>query len=640
MKMRSSPCVGAKYRLLNEPHIITSIYRDQVSLCSLGSRTRRYITLLDFAIMERKGDLIKETPAPSELSDAARLITSEKDRQRYDFRRAYVQAYLSKRELCPLNKSQIKDLINSVANEMGDGHPPGISTLYNWTHRYLLNNRNPIALLPNYPAMRRSRATSAVIALMTHYINTVYLTEERPTIQYTYRLLKAHINHENIKREKSDNPLMATPSYSTLWRMIKNLDRYLTAKARLGAKAAQKIFKHGRALYVDDDLFACSQMDSKRMDLQICDEYGTVIGRPVLSACLNPCTRECTGWDISIGAPCAEYIVNSLKMAISGSEDEPNSGGKVRVLDVDNGAEFVNGWFQNIANILGITIRYLPPGSPDSKSFVERFFETVDVGLVHMLPGTTMGSPQKLGDYDPLKHACIKLSELREIFRKWLKIYHNTSHQELFMSPHQKRQELINKSPPPERYTSDDLEQLCRSVCYRRIRHGKVSLLYLSWVGSGLEEIAEQLGKSQKATIYYNPCDLSEVWVACKSNPKDLIPAYASRPDYQNGLTLSEHTFIRQVLREKHKQFNDSLALQLRRELHEEIQEIKNNAKKFKRSTGKTTERSKAEKLQSRPYVHTGVLNERKNKESPENTAEVEFQTFNLGDLRNESHRH
>ncbi|WP_176707239.1 DDE-type integrase/transposase/recombinase [Pseudomonas sp. AU12215] len=630
---QSTPCVGAKYRLDNETFIITSVFDENVSLCSLSRNTRRFLSLSDFSVMEYRGTLTKETPAPSELSDATRLITSEKDRQKYDFRRRYVQAYIEARESSPCSKEQTRKLIKDIAESLNDPHSPSVSTLYVWVQRYLQNNRNPLALLPHYPSKRKTRVQNTVVDLMKHYINTVYLTLERPSIQYAYRLLKGHINTENKRRERSDLPLLIAPAYCTFWRKIRNIDPYLTARSRNGERAAQRLFKHGRALYIDDDLFACQQYDTKRMDVEVCDENGNAIGRPILSAGINPATRECSGWDISMGSPCAEKLVSAVKRAIAGKEGIPNSGGKFRVCDVDNGAEFVNAWFQNIAKTLGNTIRYVPPGQPDAKAFIERFFRTVDIGLTHLLPGTTKGSPEELGDYKPRRHAAITLPQLREIFSTWLEIYHNTHHESLYMSPYQKRDELLKKSPPPERYSNADLDQLCRSMCYRVINNGRVTISNLSWTSPGVAEIGSKLGRSKTAIVYYDPCDLSEVWIAHRSSPKELIPAYATRPAYQHELTLTEHILVQKGLAEKKQAFDESLALQLRKDLHEDIQAIRLETKN-KRKQHHQRKASGPAESESHPYKHSDEIRLKDSYKKTEIALPEPFKTFNLEDLR------
>lgn len=634
MTLQITPVVGAKYRLNSEDFVITSLHDNHVALCALHRDARRYLSLAEFAVLQFQGVITKISDSLTEHSDATRLITSEKDRQKYDTRRTYVETYVKVREAGGCSKAALRRVITETAESLGDPHPPSLATLYSWTARYLQCHRNPLALLPRIPKRRRSRIQHTTMQLMRHYIDTVYLTPERPTIATTYKLLKGHLQEENLRRAKADLPQLHTPSYTTFWREIMNTDSYKVARAREGSKAARRTCKHGRSLYIGTDLYGVVQFDSHTMDVMIVDDQGQPLGRPVLVAGINPITRECVGWHISLGATCAEKYICALMSAVLGDEADPSSGGKFRCGVSDNGPEFFNDWSQSVGNKMGISLRHVPPHQPDPNAFIERFWGTVNSGLVHMLPGTTKGSRQALGDYDSKRHACLTLADLRAAFRKWLVIYHNTYHEELFTSPHEKRLELQKKCPPPQRFTPEDLKQFSLCLEYRKIRNGRVRIAHLSWTGAGLCEVERKLGKKEKALIYYDPCNLAQVWVAHPATPWESHPAHACRPDYQNELTLSEHQAILVEIANSRENFDDSLALQLLRELREDVDKIKRRHKnrssqqqtapRLKRgprgtNAGLTTEpsaRKKATEAKLTPHAVTIVPT---------------FETFNVG---------
>ncbi|WP_371234432.1 hypothetical protein ACAW63_14010 [Pseudomonas sp. QE6] len=634
MTPQISPVVGAKYRLDNDDYVITSTHDNQVALCSLSKNTRRYLSQPEFAVFQSQGIIVKTSDSLAERSNATRLITSENDRKKYDTRRLYVDRYLEIRELGGCCKESLRQLIAEIAESLGDLHPPSLTTLYGWTARYIQSNRNPLSLLPRYPKHRRRRTQNTVIQLIRHYIKTVYLTSERPTITNTYKLFKGELNAENLKRARADLPLLHTPSYSTFWREVMNTDCYKVVRAREGSIAAQQICKHGRSLHISNDLYGFVQFDSHTMDIMVVDEQSQLISRPVLVAGINPVTRECVGWHISLGATCAEKFICALKSTILGNEADTSSGGKIREAVTDNGTEFFNDWTQSIAGKLGISLRCNPPKQPNTNSFIERFFGTVNSGLVHMLPGTTKGSVQALGDYDSKRHACLTLDDIREAFRKWLVIYHNTFHGELFTSPHEKRLELQKKCLPPERYTEEDLNQICLSIEYRRIKNGRVTISHLHWTGAGLCEIERKLGRKQKALVYYDPCNLAQVWVAHPSSPWECHPAHACNPNYQDELTFSEHQAVKEKIANSKKHFDHSLALQLLWELREQIEEIKQRSKstasqqqttarKERRSRGKYVHATQVS-LPPRNAPHALLIND-------ETTTIPVFETFNIG---------
>ena len=373
---------------------------------------------------------------------------------------------------------------------------------------------------------------------------------------------------ENNERRKYGSLTLEIPSYATFRRRTLALDRYRVSLKRKGLKAAQRIHKFGGHLYVDNNLYANNQFDTQRMDVNVIDEQGNCIGRPSLAVFFNPAWRGSSGHDIDLGAPCAEKTMRAAIRAII-------KHGKYAGITTDHGKEIFNNWIQNTFNTLGIVIDYVPVGNPDAKAFIERFFGTVNTSFCHNLPGTTKSNPAALGDYPSEERACMTLDDLRSAFDAWLEVYHNTWHSGLGTSPAKKREELEWLSPPPERYSQEDLQQLCLSFWRLRISKGRVQCKHLFWTGPGLPEIAQRLKAKQTAIVHFNPCDLGTVWVAHPDTPKEWHPAYATRSSYQNGLTLTDHERVVQAFKSEKKMFDGSQACQKMYELNQLIESIK-----------------------------------------------------------------
>jgi putative transposase len=66
------------------------------------------------------------------------------------------------------------------------------------------------------------------------------------------------------------------------------------------------------------------------------------------------------------------------------------------------------------------------------KGSVERFFRTLNTGLIRNLPGTAFSNVQEKGDYESDKHACLTLDQLESGVVKWIVDgYHQTPHRSL-----------------------------------------------------------------------------------------------------------------------------------------------------------------------------------------------------------------
>jgi transposase InsO family protein len=532
--------------------------------------------------MEQRGVLVQHQQAPADLSEASQLISlPAKQQEHFRYRLKYIEE-CNKVLKGRLPKDATKALIGRIADKIGDLHAPSVSTLWRWTHNYRMSNRNPFSLLKRYGSKRVKRTSHLVEELITHYITTSYLQRECPTVMHSYKLLKSHITVENNRRTNLGNLDLEIPSYATFRRRILAMDRFLVIRKRQGLKAAQRLHKFGGHLYVDNDLNANVQYDTLTMNVNVIDGQGNCIGRPILSALFNPACRECPGYDIDIGAPCAEKTIRAAIRAII-------RDGKYASVTTDHGVEVFNNWVQNTFNTLGIVIDYVPVGDPDAKAFIERFFGTVNTSFCNNLPGTTKSNHLTLGDYPSKDRACMTLDELRSAFDAWLEVYHNTYHEGLGTSPAKKREELEKLSPPAERYSTDDLQQLCLSTWRLRISRGRVQSKHLFWTGPGLPEVAERLSAHQKAFVYFNPCDLGTVWVAHPDTPKIWHPAYATRSDYQNGLTLSDHERVLQVFKDEKRDFDGSKACQKMYELNQLIESYKSKSHKEKTAQKKPT---------------------------------------------------
>ncbi|MFJ7316005.1 DNA-binding domain-containing protein [Pseudomonas sp. NPDC098747] len=592
----TEPKVGAQYSLDNQILEIVSINDGLISLGSLSHQYHRFIDVTMFASMEQKGKLFLHQRAATDLSLGAQLVSLTADqKRRFSHRRAYMDGCF--KELNgTLPNAAAKLMIARIATRIGDPNPPSVSTLWKWKNRYLASNRSPFSLLKKPSVTRTKRIHATVEELIRHYINTVYLTRERPTFSHTYRLLVGHVTAENRERHNYGSAPLAVPSYATFRRRIIKLDRYHVAFERQGLKAAQRLSKSSGHLYIENDPYACTLFDSQIMDVNIIDSHGQLIGRPTLSAHLNPFSRRCPGWDISIGPPCTEKMMAATIRAIT-------NDGKMGTIFSDHGAEIFNTWALTTFNTLGIVSDYVPVGDYDAKSFIERFFGTVNKGFCHNLPGTTKSGPEERGDYPSEQRACLTLEQLRAAFTLWLEAYHSSWHGTLCTSPDKKHETLKLQAPPPEQFTEIELKQLCLSNWHLRIDRGLVKKSNLIWYGQGLAEVSQRLKPKQQAIVYFNPCDLGSVWVAHPDTPDDWHPAIGTNPEYQNGLTLSDHNAVRKIFIEERRKFDNTTACVKLYELSQRIKEYQQNNKTKKASPKPPSKKAPSEWALPRPIA-------------------------------------
>jgi hypothetical protein len=128
-----------------------------------------------------------------------------------------------------------------------------------------------------------------------------------------------------------------------------------------------------------------------------------------------------------------------------------------------------------------------------------------------------------------------------------------------------------------------------------------VNFLCLSWFGPDLQEIRSKLKTGQQARCYYNPLDLGEIWVAHPDTPRNPVRAYATHPEYQNGLTLTEHNALHAEYLAAAREFDDSDAdvalLLLRQRMAKEYEDSRTLRKNTKSRNSTKYKASPAENL-------------------------------------------
>src|SRR5699024_7592053 len=153
-----------------------------------------------------------------------------------------------------------------------------------------------------------------------------------------------------------------------------------------------------------------------RMDVFVVDERtGLPLGRPWLTLIIDECTRYILGYYLGFEEPGSVSMARALRHALSVKTLMPDvqsawdAWGLMDTLVVDNGMEFHGHALEAGAGRFGITIQFCPRKKPWFKGKVERFFGTMNTGLLADLKGKTFSNIFLKGDYDPAKHAVLTL---------------------------------------------------------------------------------------------------------------------------------------------------------------------------------------------------------------------------------------
>lgn len=178
-------------------------------------------------------------------------------------------------------------------------------------------------------------------------------------------------------------------------------------------------------------------LDSTVCDIYLVNDAGEIVGRPILTACVDAYSGLCCGY--SLGWEGGNYSLRNLMLnivknkrehclpfGISISACDWNCSRIPAKLITDQGSEYASENFEQLAE-LGITIVNLPAYRPELKGPVEKFFDLVQGYFKPLLKGKGVIEPdyQERGAQDYRKQACLTLQQFEAVLLHCI-IFYNT----------------------------------------------------------------------------------------------------------------------------------------------------------------------------------------------------------------------
>lgn len=177
--------------------------------------------------------------------------------------------------------------------------------------------------------------------------------------------------------------------------------------------------------------------DSTICDIYLVNESGNLVGRPILTACVDVYSGLCYGYSLSWEG--GVYSLRNLmlnmvtdkkeycrRLGISLKKKEWDCDKLPGVLIADKGSEYDSGTFEQLTE-LGITIINLQSYRPELKGLIEQFFDVIQESYKPHLMGKGVIMPdfQQRGAHDYRKDACLTLKDFEEIIVRCI-VFYNT----------------------------------------------------------------------------------------------------------------------------------------------------------------------------------------------------------------------
>lgn len=283
-------------------------------------------------------------------------------------------------------------------------------------------------------------------------------------------------------------------------------------------------------------------MDSTICDIFLVNDKGELLGRPVMTACVDAYSSMCLGYSLGWegGINSLKSLVRNIicdkvehcnKFGIDINVDDWNINGLPFKLITDRGREYIGDTFSQLTD-LGIEMINLPPYRPELKGCVEKFFDIIQNYFKKELAskGVIFEDYQERGGIDYRKKACLTLYDFEKIILYCI-IYYNTKR--VIDLPYDKvglvepfANALWNNSLVDHKYNiiSVGSELLNLTLLPRtegQFRRNGLIVNGLRYKNYDYKD--KLLEANETAVVAYNPNNVGKVWLLEKGNYVEFI---------------------------------------------------------------------------------------------------------------------
>ena len=332
-------------------------------------------------------------------------------------------------------------------------------------------------------------------------------------------------------------------------------------------------------------------LDSTICDIYLVDDGGKLVGRPVMTACVDAFSGLCCGYSLgweggtySLRGPMLNVIADKQEWCeshgvfIDGEWDSKQMPG---VLVTDMGSEYKGDTFSQITE-LGVKLVNLSPYRPDLKSCVEKFFDVIQTTYKKHLKGKGVIEPdyQERGAHDYRKDACLTLREFEQIILHCI-VYYNCRRvidfpftEEMLadgVKPYANDIFIWGKKQMGANLIDIDARKLILTLLPRATGKFTRKGLQVNGLRYRHDDYTEAFLSGGEVAVAYNPEDVTEVWIIDKG---EYVPFVLIESRY-SGKALDA---VRSMQKSRKQTINAATAdhLQAQIDLAEHIQVIAN----------------------------------------------------------------
>ena len=363
-------------------------------------------------------------------------------------------------------------------------------------------------------------------------LNKFFYTKNKNSLMTAYTLM--------LKEKYCDQQGQLVAAYPTFdqfryfYRKTKKMQKYYISRDGI------KDYQHNNRPLLGDGVqqFApavgVGMLDSTICDIYLVDDGGKLVGRPVMTACVDAFSGLCMGY--SLGWQGGTYSLRQLTLNIIADKQEwcskhgvfiePHEWDSNKLPGVfvtDMGSEYKGDTFSQVTE-LGVKIVNLPPYRPELKGIVEKLFDVVQNTYKKHLKGKGVIEPdyQERGAHDYRKDACLTLREFEQIILHCI-VYYNSSRVVNFPFT----EEMLSDSVKPNSssifaWGKEQMGANFISVTPQKLIQTLLPRTTGTFTRKGLrvhglrykhDDYTEAFLSGGEVTVAYNPEDVTEIWL-------------------------------------------------------------------------------------------------------------------------------
>ena len=409
------------------------------------------------------------------------------------------------------------------------------------------------------PKQKKEKELTSDEKIMRWALNKFFYTKHQNTITTAYTMMLKE------KYTDAEGNLLPHPSiyqFRYFYKKTKNLQNFYISRDGIKKYQRNKRPLLGEGVQEFASNVGVGMLDSTICDIYLVNDRGELIGRPVLTACIDAYSSLCCGY--SLGWEGGTYSLRGLmlnvvtdkvahcrKHGIDITEKEWDCKELPGTLVTDKGSEYASENFEQLTD-MGVSIINLPSYRPELKGSVEKFFDLVQSTYKPYLKGKGVIEPdfQERGSHDYRKDACLTLEQFEKILLYCI-IYYNTK-RALESFPFTNEMLGENIKPYASEIWNYGKEEIGANLIKVSVQELIMCLLPRTagrFTRSGLkvnklryrhDNYTEKYLSGGEAMVAYNPEDVSYVWLIEENGQYVRFDLIERRFDGENLSTVQE----------------------------------------------------------------------------------------------------